>query len=142
MALTKAPILDRTEATNILKGFLDVFQHFCNESKLPLATEFDRYLSRNIQVTSNGRLIARNLTEYLNRFERFEKRYSHCEVTVFKEDTLVFDQHIVCHYKAELNSKNGQKVQLYMMAIATIEDHKIVTWKQVVHERGSEKWEA
>lgn len=138
--MPKATILDKHEALILLKGFLDEFQNCINHSKALVAAEWERWLSNHFHITSNGKVIAHNLKEYLSDVENFQKRYSHCEIHLMRDECVCADNHLTCYYKVELIGRNNQKVDLQMMAIATIEHDRITKWLQVAHEKGSGHW--
>lgn len=139
--MPKSTILDKNETIALLKGFLDEFQNCINQSKKPTPAEFEKYLARTFQIASNGKEIAHNLSEYTSRIENFQKRYSHCEIHLIRDDTLCADHHFACHYRVDLTPRSGHKIQLHMMAIATVENDRITQWKQVAHEKGTSHWE-
>lgn len=139
--MARATILDKNEVQTIIKKFLDEFQNCVNQQKNPNQAEFDKVIGNNFHIKSNGSDVANNLTEYLSRVEQFQKRYSHCNIHFFSEDTVCADNHFACNYKVELTLKNGQKILVLMMAIGACEHDKITLWKQVAHEKGTGQWE-
>lgn len=134
-------MLDKQETLALLRGFLNDFQNCINQDTKPVANHFDKYLDPHFQVISNGRAISNGLTEYLKRVAHFQQRYSHCEIHLKQEDLVWGDNRLACHYHANLTDKNGQRVQIYMMVIATIEQDKFRHWTQVSHEEGTGQWE-
>lgn len=139
--MPKATILDKNETLMLLNGFLDEFQNCINQSKKPTPAEFEKWLSNHFQITSNGKAVAHNLKEYISHIESFQKRYSHCDIHLIQDECVCADHHFTCVYRVDLIRRNNQKVQLHMMAIATIEHDRITKWLQVAHEKGTSHWD-
>ncbi len=135
--MSRATLLDKNEVQTLIKHFLNDFQNCINQQKKPNQFGFDKFLGDKFHITSNGEKIANNLSEYLNRIESFQKRFSHCEIHFLPEDTVYADNHFACHYTAHLTDKNNaQKIVLCLMAIGACDHDKITYWKQVVNEEG------
>lgn len=142
MVMTKPAQLDKKQALSLLNDFLRQFQTTCNQPNPPKSSDFERYLSRNFQISSNNHIVGKNLAEYLNRVAKFQKKYSHIELTDFNLEPLISGNKLIIQYDANLTSRNGQKIQMNFMVIITIEDNLITHWDQVAHEKGSSHWDS
>ncbi len=139
--MTKATTLDKNEVLTLINHYFDTFQNCINQHKNPNQAGFDKFLGNKFHITSNGANIANNLSDYLNRIELFQKKFTHCEIHLSTEDTVWADNHFACNYHVNLTEKSGKKITLCMMAIGTWDHDKITQWKQVVHEQGASHWE-
>ena len=55
----------------------------------------------------------------------------------FHEEPIVADNKIVLQYDIKLNLRNGQKEQVFVIAVAELENNHLVRWTQVTHQVGS-----
>lgn len=142
MVLVKTPTLSKDQAQTILHGFLQQFQNICNKHTKPNPTEFEKFLSRNFKISSNGKVVGKNLNEYLERIQKFQERYTHIEIPhKLLEEPVIADNRAVFFYNVHLTRKDGGKVKMFLMAIGVFEDGKIVQWNQVAHQEGSTDWD-
>lgn len=143
MVMTKSPALDKTRARQILHGFLELFQTLCNTSDTLKTSELDKYLTHNTRLSSNGKIVCHNVTEYLSRIEKYRKKYSHIEIKSLMNEPLIAEHNAIINYVARMTGRAGQEVELNIMAIAKINDEgKISNWIQVVHEKGTSHWDS
>jgi hypothetical protein len=144
MATTKTPAaIDKREAITKLTSFFQIFQAACNQQGPINASTLEPYLSKNFQLTSNDRIAARSLSDYLNRLARFQKKFSHVEVAGPAAEPLISGNKIAIQYTMDLTYRDGKKSEVLVMALGTIEDNKIANWTQVTHEKGSSpQWDA
>lgn len=134
--MVRAALLDKNEVQTLVKNFLDNFQDCINQQKNPTQWGFDKFLGEKFHITSNGESVAKTLPEYLNRLALFQKKFTHCEIRLWIEDSVYSDNHFACHYKVNLTERGGHKIVLCMMAIGACDHDKIISWKQVVNEEG------
>jgi hypothetical protein len=142
MAMTKTTVLTKNQAAELVSSFLNEFQTWCNQTHDPKPAQLEHFITSNFQLSSNGQIKVKNPNEYLSRIEKFRKRYSHIEFSDIFEEPLVNDNKIVIHYEVTLNARNGEKKQVYIMAIATVEDNKFSKWVQAAHEKGTGQWDS
>lgn len=139
MVTTKEHALDKKKGTEIMDSFLAQFQNCCNQKRPPNATDFERHLSHNFQNSCNGKLVGKNLQDFLNRVQGLQKRYSHVEIAS-RQDCLISGNKAIVQYDIDLTSHSGNRTQLNIIAIATIEDHLITQWSQVAHDKGADQF--
>jgi hypothetical protein len=139
--MPKATLIDKNETQTLIKHFLDEFQNCINQNRNPNQCGLDKILGSKFHITSNGEKVANNLTDYLHRIEAFQKRFTHCNIHLSAEDTVCGDNHFACYYTVDLTEKNGEKIELCMMACGACDHDKIISWKQVVNEKGKSHWE-
>lgn len=137
MSMLKTAALDKRQAIDLLNGFFKQFQDCCNRPHSPEPSNFNQYLSENFQISSNGQVIGKNLSDYLSRVENFQKRYSHVDLPRLLEEPLICDHQVVAYYVTHVTSHEGKKTHLYFMAIATVENQKFTNWVQVDHEKNA-----
>ena len=135
MAITKTAGLDRTQALALLDGLLETFQNSCNQINPPNSADFERYLATDFQIASNGQTVAKSLAEYMKRITKFRNKYVKFEITELLIEPLLIGNKIVSNYKVDLTTRNGQTLQVYIMAIGLIRDNKFSQWLQVASEK-------
>jgi hypothetical protein len=140
MAMT-TKTLDKTQAIHVIYEFFKHFQKCINQSIEPNLAELEQYITKNFQITSSGHPVAKSSADYLKRLQNFQKKHSKWEISKPLEEPLVQDNRITLFYKVNLTSKTGEKKEVYIMAIGTIEDNKIRSWNQVAHEQGTGSWD-
>jgi hypothetical protein len=134
MVTTKAQTLDKQKALQALNSFLDQFQNSCNQKNPPKAADFEDILSPNFQNSSNGKQIGRSIQDFLKRIQEVQKRYSRVDRTRL-QDCLISENKAIIQYDLNLTLRNGEKVLLNIMAIATMDGDLITQWSQVSHEK-------
>lgn len=141
MTFTKNAPLDKEVALEITQDFLEKFEFCCNQSKTPVISDLEKYLSRDFHLLSNGKTVSKSLIEYLTRIEKLQQKYSHLEITDLTVDTLSSGYRIVVRYTLRLTPREGNKRKVEIMAIATLKDHRFTLWDQVANEQGAEHWD-
>ncbi len=134
MVMTKPAALDKKDATVLLDNFLEQFQNWCNQHRPPNAAELEKYLCKTFQNYCNGELISKGFTEFANRIKMLQQKHSHTEISCC-HDCQIAGNKAVIQFDVKLTERSGQKKELYVMAIATIEDHLITSWAQVSHTK-------
>lgn len=140
--ITRSPTLTKEHALILLNGFLNQFLMICNRSKTVSTGDFEKFLSPKFQITSNGKLVGKSLVDYASRVTNFKKRYSRVEISKRLEEPIFSNNKAVIYYQAVLTSQTGQKSEISVISIATIENDKISQWLQVMHEKGSGNWDS
>lgn len=141
MAMAKTAAMTNAQATAWAKNFLNSFQNLCKQSNNPTVAELEKIMAHNVHVTSNGREIARNAAEYLNRIMKMRKKYSSFDINNPSAEPLMADNHMVVQYELNWRTQDGQKVNVVIMAMATVEDNRLVKWVQVAHEKNTGRWD-
>lgn len=141
MAITKPTALDKEVALEITQDFFEKFEFCCNQSKTPIASDLEKFLSPHFRITSNGKVMAKSLDEYISRMSKFQQKYSHMEITNLIVDTLSSGYQIVARYTIYLTSRTGNKRQVEIIAIAALENHRFVSWDLVANDHGAEHWD-
>ncbi len=134
MVATKTQALDKQKALQVLNNFLDQFKNSCKQKQPPNAAYFEHILSHDFQNSSNGKLIGKNIQDFLKRIQEVQKRYSHVEFSRL-QDCLISGNKGTIQYDMTLTSQSGEKRLLNIMAIATIDGDLITHWSQVSHDK-------
>lgn len=136
--MTKATLLNKSQALNTIHELFKHFTHWISQSKDPTLNEIGKIFTSDFQLFSNGLLVTKNLSDHLQRLLKLRKNYSSIEIEGPFEELMSDDGQLVIYYALNLTSHVGEKRQLDIMAIATLEDNKLKQWKQVTHERGKD----
>lgn len=133
MVATKTQGIEKQKALQAINHFFDQYKNSCNQKNAPTAANYQNILSHNFQNTSNGKLIGRNIQDFLKRIETVKSEYSHVEFSKVN-DCLCCDNKATIHYDMSLTTKGGVKRKLNIMAIATFDGDEITEWTQVSHD--------
>ena len=134
MVATKTQTLEKQKALQVLNHFLDQFKNCCKQKQSPNAANFENILSHDFQNSSNGKLIGKNIQDFLKRIQEVQKKYSQLDFTHLR-DCLISDNKAIIQYDMNLTLQNGEKRLLNIMAIATIDGDHITHWSQVSHDK-------
>ncbi len=133
--------LDKSLALEIIYGFFKEFQGWVSHAKKLSVADLEHYLAKNFHFSSNGKVIANSAAEYLDRCQKFQKKYEQFVPSKPLEEPLIHYNQIAFHYKIDLTTHQKQQKQVYIATIATIEERKILLWNQIAHEKGSGDWD-
>lgn len=133
-------VLDQTQAIKVIYGFFKDFQAWISQSKTVNVSDLEHHLAKNFQITSNGQSKAKSAADYLKRLQKFQQKYSRFEISQPLEEPLIQGNRLALHYRVDLTTRSGQHKQIQIMAMANIQDNKILQWHQVIHE-GSSEWD-
>jgi hypothetical protein len=133
--------LDKTQVLEIIYGFFKEFENWIGQSKVPTVADLEKYLAKKYHISSNGQHVAHSTDEYLNRYQRFQKKYSKFQISKPIEEPLISGNRVAFHYKVDLTTHQNQRKQVFIGTIATIEDNKILDWNQIAHESGAGDWD-
>lgn len=133
--------LDKNQAITFVSDYLERLENLNANQKPIKAADLSDFVSSDYTLISNGQQVSRSLNEYLNRLTKFQKKYSRMEISSFIEEPLFADNKVAVYYTIDLTPHSGQKKQVFVQGIATIEDNKITRWTQVVTERGACDWD-
>jgi predicted alternative tryptophan synthase beta-subunit len=135
--------LDKNKILNIVYDFFKQFQTWCGPSAItPSVNELEKFFSKNLQMFNNGQLVVKNAANYLDRLQKFQKKYSSFKISEPLEDPLMSDNQVAVYYQLDLTTQNGQHKQIFIMGLFTIEDNKISRWIEVTQEKGAGNWDA
>lgn len=134
MATTRTETLDKQKALQVLNNFLDHFKNSCRQKQPPTIDNFKDILSHDFQNSSNGKLIGKNIQDFLKRIQDVQKKYSQVEISHL-QDCLISGNKGTIQYDMTLTSRDGEKRLLNIMAIATIAGDQITHWSQVSHDK-------
>lgn len=134
--------LDKNKAMNIIYDFFKQFPTwFAQPAVTPSLNELERYLSKNLQMYNNGQLVVESAANYLDRLQKFQKKYSNFQISKPLEEPLICDNQAAIYYQLDLTTHNGQHKQVYIMGLLTIEDDKISRWIEVTNDKGTGNWD-
>lgn len=134
--------LDKTKVLSIVYDFFKKFQVWCGPSSvIPSTEELEKIFSKNLQMFNNGQLIVKSAVNYLDRVQKFQKKYSAFKISEPLEEPLISDNQATIYYRLDLTTHNGQHKQIYIMGLFTVEDNKISRWVEVTHEKGAGNWD-
>ena len=135
-------ILDKSKILNVVNDFFKHFQIWCGRTPVsPTPHEIEHYLAKNLQMFNNGQLVARSATNYLDRLQRFQKKYSGFKISQPLEEPLIYGNQVAIYYTIDLTARDGEHAQVYVMALLTFEDDKISRWVEVTHEKNTGNWD-
>lgn len=137
MVATKTPPIDKQKAMQLVNSFFDRFKQACEKKQSPTASDFEGILSRDFQNSINGKVVGKNIEDFIKRTLEIQKKYSHIDLA-HVHDCLISDNKVIIQYDIGLTSHNKEKRLLNIMAIATIDDHLISHWSQVSHDKGKD----
>jgi len=137
MVTTKTQALDKQKAAHLVNSFLDECKHCCNQKQTPNISDFEELLSYDFHYSSNGKDVGKNIQDFMKRIEEVKEKYSHIESSPLHH-CWISDDKVIIQYDMDLTSKEGKKLLLNTMAIATIDGDLITYWSQVSHEKGKD----
>jgi hypothetical protein len=134
MVATKTQALDKQKALHVINNFFEQFKNCCKQKQPSNAANFEDVLSHDFQNSSNGKLIGKNLQDFVKRIQDVQKKYSQAEFSHL-HDCLISGNKATIQYDITLSAQNGEKRQLNIMATATIDGDLITHWSQVSHDK-------
>ena len=141
MVGTKTLSVDKTQALKVIYDFFKQFQKLLTQPAPPKLSDIEVHLAKNFLITSNGRTVGKSSADYLNRLLKFKQKYARFEISKPLEEPLSSGNQIALHYKVDLTAHNGERKEVQIMAIGTIEDNKLAHWNQVAHEVNTGNWD-
>ena len=109
MVATKTQALEKQKALQVLNHFLDQFKNCCKQKQSPNAANFENILSHDFQNSSNGKLIGKNIQDFLKRIQEVQKKYSHVEFSHL-HDCLISGNKATIQYDMTLHHKMEKNV--------------------------------
>jgi hypothetical protein len=133
--------IDKGQITTVVEAFLEEFERWFAMPNGPTVADVEKCLAKDLKARSNGELILKNSSQYVDRVNLLRSRYSAVRISHLLGDVHVWNHSGVVQYIVNFTGKDGKPTELYFMVIVTLEDGKIVQWEQVTHERGLRRWD-
>ena len=106
MVATKTQALDKQKALQVLNNFLEQFKNCCTQKHSPNAANFENILSHDFQNLRGGKLIGKNITEFLKRIQESQKKYSHIDFSDI-QDCLISGDKAIIQYNMNRTWQDG-----------------------------------
>lgn len=135
MVISKIAALDKNKAASFIDAFFAKFQSLCNRSGMANASDLEPFISSDFLLINNGRVQSQGIASYLKRIGRIKEKYSHLEISNPHEPPLVCGNKFTVYYTVMLTPREGDRSQVRVMAVATVEDGKLTHWTQVASEK-------
>lgn len=132
--MPKQTTVEKSQNVEIVEKFLDAFQTWCAPEGKPKLTDLEKWLDGHFLIKNNGRVLAKNASEYFARIEMYRNKYNECKISVVQDSILSFQNKVVLQFHAVFTAPEGTKHSCYKMAVATIENGKIVDWQEATHD--------
>lgn len=127
---------------SVVTEFFKQFHKWCGPSLMtPSVAELEKYLAKDLQMYNNGQLVVKGAANYLERLQKFQKKYYDFKISEPLEKPLVHGNQGAIYYQLDLTTHGKQHKQVYIMGLFTIEDGKIKRWIEVTNEKGVEHWD-
>ncbi len=134
MVATKTQSVDKQKALQVVNNFLEEFKNCCRQKQHPNVANFEHILSHDFQNSSNGRQVGKNIQDFIKRIQEVQEKYSQVEFS-HVQDCLISGNKGTIQYDMVMTAPNGEKRQLNIMAVATIDGDLITHWSQVSHDK-------
>lgn len=142
MSFTKSKSLDKSVALEIVGDFLEKFEYCCNEKNNPTKGDLEPFLSKNFTILRNGKILAKNIDEYIRCIFSYRERFSHMEISNLYVDVLSSGYQIIAKFTVSATSrKDNSKRHLEVISIASLEDHHFLQWEEVAGRLNEEQWD-
>ena len=142
MANNKVIEINKMQLMNLVNNLLRQVQKCCNQTQSPKLSDFEKWMAPNFQLFSNGKIISKNAADYMKRLVNFQKKFVHMEISDMLEEPLIYENKMAVHYDIDLTGRNGNQSKVFVMAIITLENDKVLRWEQVAHEKGTGIWDS
>lgn len=135
--------LEKPKTINIVSEFFKQFTKWIGPSaQTPTVQELEKFLSTNLQMFNNGKLVAKSASAYLERLKNFQKMYSSFKISQPLEEPLLHDDRAAIYYKLDLTTQNGQHKEVFILGLLTVEHDKISRWIEVTSDKEASSWDA
>jgi hypothetical protein len=131
----------KTPQVQAIYNFFNFFEKWIAQPKAEIGNEVDKYLNKSFTFFSNGQQMAKSCEDYKQRMNIFKEKYSEFKISEPIEEPVISGNQAIIHYKIDLKTHKGDKRQVQIMAMGTIENNKISRWIQVVGEGGPHSWD-
>lgn len=135
--------LERTKGLHVVSEFFKQFSKWCTPGAAAVTlNDLEKYISKDLQMYNNGKQVARSSANYLERVQKFQKKYAKFQVSEPIEEPLVNENRASIYYKVDLTTQNGQHKQVFILGMFTLENDKISHWVEVSNEKDASALEA
>lgn len=135
--------LERTKGLHVVSEFFKQFSKWCAPGAAAVTlNDLEKYISKDLQMYNNGKQVARSSANYLERVQKFQKKYTKFQVSEPIEEPLVNENRASIYYKVDLTTQNGQHKQVFILGMFTLENDKISHWVEVSNEKDASALEA
>jgi ketosteroid isomerase-like protein len=136
MAETKSA--DKTQMLQVVTDFFKQFKRWFGLSAVaPDAHELEKYLSTDMEMFENGRLVVSGGARYLDRLQKFQKKYRQFDISDPLEEPIAMGNRVALYYRIDITTHDGKHKQAYLMGLFTIKEGKISHWIEVTNEHGA-----
>lgn len=130
---------------SVIYDFFKQFPKWCGKQAVtPTVSDMEKYFAANMQMFNNGKLVAKGPASYLDRLQKFQKKYADFQISQPLEEPILSENRGVLYYKLDLTAHNGQHKQIYIMGMFTLDHEKISKWVEVTSEKdaAAASWDA
>lgn len=132
----KTPV-DPKQARTLIEGILELFTELGKTNAKPDAGKLGRFFSSNLQVVTNENNVVSNLNQFQERLSTLKASYPTITYSKLLVEPVVSANRIAIRFNAEPTDKSGKKHRLQVIAILTLENDKVSSWHEVIHEKGT-----
>jgi hypothetical protein len=134
--------LEKTKNVALVYEFFKQFSIWCGSSPVtPTPHELEKYLTKDVQMTTNGQLVVKSAADYLERIKKLQKKYSFFQISEPIIEPITSGHHATIYYKIDLTTHKGEHKQVFIMGSFAIEEDKIKRWVQVTAEKDAGNWD-
>lgn len=122
-------------------NFFHFFEKWISQPSKEISSELDKYLTKSFSFFSNGEQLAKSEVDYKKRMLFFKEKYAEFKISKPLEEPIISGNQVIIHYAIDLKTHSGEKRQVQIMAMATLEGEKINRWIQVAGEGHHKGWD-
>lgn len=124
--------VEKTHNVAVVEKFLEAFQKWCSPDCAFTLVHMEPYLATHFHLKNNGVTYAKSAADYATAcVEKYRSNYTHCKISIKHDSILTFENKVVLQFEAIFTGSQGKKRATYKMAVATLENDKIVDWQEV-----------
>lgn len=128
--------LEKTKSLHVVSEFFKQFSKWCAPGAAAVTlNDLEKYISKDLQLFNNGKNVAKSSANYLERVQKFQKKYTKFQVSEPLEEPLINENRASIYYKVDLTTHSGQHKQLFILGLLTLENDKISRWIEVSNEK-------
>ena len=132
----KAPV-DPKQARTLVEGILELFTELGKTNAKADAGKLGRYFSPSLQLVSNENNVVSNLNQFQERIATWKSNFPTTTYSKLLVEPVVSANRVAIRFNAEPTDKSGKKHRLQIIAILTLENDKVTSWHEVIHEKGT-----
>jgi hypothetical protein len=142
MTITKEQTLDKKHTQQTIEGILQLFQSYGNPNTKPSRQELERFFTSNLEIFSNDHTAVRNVNEFVERIQQIQQHFSSLKYSKLLESPIIAGNKAIIRYNVDLTTTNSKKTQFQIIAILTFDGEKVSQWTEVIHEKGTSRWDS